>query len=208
MKGVIFVRVSKKEQDFERQLQDLRTIAKSMKINIIKEITEKIGGSTSNKKREGIQELLFLAQTGQIEKVLVQEVSRLGRSTVEVLKIVEELTKYEVSIYVQNFGIETLKDGKKNPVAQFLFTILAEFSRLEKETLRERILSGLAEARRKGVKIGRPKDSRKVDIDYLKGYPKVVKCLKGGFSLRQTAKLSEVSVNTVRRVKLALENKI
>ena len=58
--------------------------------------------------------------------------------------------------YVQNFGIETLKHGKRNPVAQFMFTLLAEFARLERETLRERILSGMDEARRQGIPIGRP----------------------------------------------------
>ena len=78
----------------------------------------------------------------------MSEVSRLGRSTVEVLQIVEELTQLGISIYVQNFGIETLKNGKRNPVAQFMFTLLAEFTRLERETLRERILSGMDEARR------------------------------------------------------------
>jgi DNA invertase Pin-like site-specific DNA recombinase len=205
MKGAIFVRVSKREQEFERQLYDLRDVAKKMDVTIVREISEKIGGSTSNKERDGIQEILAMARTGQIEKVIVQEVSRLGRSTVEVLKIVEELTDHGVSIYVQNFGLETLRNGKRNPVAQFLFTLLAEFARLERETLRERILSGLAEARRKGVRIGRPEGSHKKVDDYLRDYPKVVRYLKEGLSLRKTAKLGDVSINTVRRVKSALE---
>ena len=205
MKGAIFVRVSKREQEFDRQLHDLRDVASKMGVTIVREISEKIGGSISNKERDGIQEILAMARSSQIEKVIVQEVSRLGRSTVEVLKIVEELTDYGVSIYVQNFGLETLRNGKRNPVAQFLFTLLAEFARLERETLRERILSGLAEARRKGVRIGRPEGSHKKVDDYLRDYPRVVRYLKEGLSLRKTAKLGDVSINTVRRVKSALE---
>ncbi|SDY83116.1 recombinase family protein [Hymenobacter psychrophilus] len=154
--AVIFVRVSKKEQDYQRQVEDLRAVAQSQAVQVVAEIAEKISGAKRNQDREGIQQLLELSRRGAIQKVLVSEVSCLGHSTVEVLQIVEELTQLSVSIYVQNFGIETLKNGKRNPVAQFMFTLLAEFARLERETLRERILSGMDEARRQGVTIGRP----------------------------------------------------
>lgn len=215
MNAVIFARVSRKDQDYQRQLQDLRAVATGMgsgdnPVKVVKEITEKISGATRNRERASVQELLTLASQGKVDKVLVQEVSRLGRSTVEVLQVVEELTELGVSIYVQNFGIETLKKGRsgklqRNPVAQFLFTMLAEFARLERETLRERILSGMEEARRKGKKIGRPEGSHKEDQDYLKDYPSVIRNLKQGLSLRQTAKVCGVAVNTVRKVKSAME---
>lgn len=210
MNAIIFVRVSRKDQDYQRQLQDLRAIAASMNLVVVREIAEKISGAIRNQQREGIQELLSLAHQRKIDKVLVQEVSRLGRSTVEVLQVVEELTDLGVSIYVQNFGIETLKQGRngelhRNPVAQFLFTMLAEFARLERETLRERILSGMEEARRKGKKIGRPEGSQKQLQNYLKDYPSVVRNLKQGLSLRQTAKVCGVAVNTVRKVKYVME---
>ena len=221
MNAVIFARVSRKDQDYQRQLQDLRAVAASMgaaddPVKVVKEITEKISGATRNRERASIQELLTLASQGKVDKVLVQEVSRLGRSTVEVLQVVEELTELGVSIYVQNFGIETLKKGRtgspgdgklqRNPVAQFLFTMLAEFARLERETLRERILSGMEEARRKGKKIGRPEGSHKEDQDYLKEYPSVIRNLRQGLSLRQTAKVCGVAVNTVRKVKSVMES--
>ena len=125
-------------------------MAKSQSVQVVAEISEKISV---------IQELLRLSRRGAIQKVLVCEASRLDRSTVEVLQVVDELTELGVSIYpgrraVQNFGrcavaIETLKNGKHNPVAQFLFTLLAEFARLERETLRERILSGMDESERR-----------------------------------------------------------
>ena len=108
MNAIIFVRVSRKDQDYQRQLQDLRTVAATMGVIVVKEITEKISGATRNQERESIQELLSLVHQGSIDKVIVQEVSRLGRSTVEVLRVVEELTELGVSIYVQYFGIESL----------------------------------------------------------------------------------------------------
>ena len=125
-KGVIFVRVSKREQDYQRQIEDLRAVAHSQSIQVVAEIAEKVSGAKNNQERDGLQELLTMARKREINKVLVQEVSRLGRSTVEVLNVLDELTKLQISVYVQNFGIETLKNGKRNPLAQFMFTLLAE----------------------------------------------------------------------------------
>ena len=199
-KGVIFVRVSKREQDYQRQLEDLRALAKTQNLEIIAEIAEKISGVKDNQERDGVQKLLRLAQKGIIQKVLVQEVSRLGRSTVEVLKVLEELTSLRVSVYVQNFGFETLKNGKRNPIAQFMFTLLAEFARMERETLRERILSGMEEARRQGKHLGRPDGSLENRETFLKKYPSVVRNLRQGISVRKTAKICDTSINTVRKV--------
>ena len=206
-KGVIFVRVSKREQDYQRQIEDLRIVAQSQHVEIVAEISEKISGAKSNQERDGVQELLRLAQNGVINKVLVQEVSRLGRSTVEVLKILEALKALKISVYVQNFGFETLKNGKRNPIAQFMFTLLAEFARTERETLRERILSGMDEARRQGKHLGRPDGSTENKEAFLKKYPSVVRNLRQGISVRKTAKISHISINTVRKVSLFLNTK-
>ena len=200
-KGAIFVRVSKREQDYQRQLEDLRVVAQTQNVEIVKEIAENISGAKTNQERDGLQDLLTLARNHTIDKVLVQEVSRLGRTTVEVLKVLEEMTALGVSVYVQNFGIETLKNGKRNAIAQFMFTLLAEFARLERETLRERILSGMEEARQKGKHLGRPDGSNEDKEDFLKKYPSVARNLRLGISVRKTAKICDTAINTVRKVK-------
>lgn len=200
-KAAIFVRVSKRGQDYQRQVEDLRIVARSQQVTVIAEITEKISGAKKNEQRDGLQELLTMARGYSINKVLVQEVSRLGRSTVEVLKVLEELTTLGVSVYVQNFGLETLKNGKRNPIAQFMFTLLAEFARMERETLKERILSGMEQARRMGKHLGRPGGSKENKDAFLKKYPSVVRNLRAGISVRKTAKICGVAINTVRKTK-------
>jgi DNA invertase Pin-like site-specific DNA recombinase len=203
----IFVRVSKQAQDYERQIADLSHYAEQQGYSIVAIIAEKISGTKPNDERRGITELLALAQSRRINKALVTEVSRLGRRTSHVLAIIEELTEHGVSVYAQNYNLETLTpQGKRNPVAAILFTLLAEFSRLEKETLIERIHSGLEQARRNGKTLGRPHGTTKDDTALLKQYSAVVRLLKQHFSLRQTAKLAGVSVNTVRKVSNAMRN--
>ncbi len=201
-KVAIFTRVSTRGQDTARQEDDLQKVARARRFKVVRVIRETISGAASNEAREGVQQLLELARQKAIEKVLVQEVSRLGRSTSEILKVVEELTEQRVSIFVQNFNLETLKpDGSRNPLAQFMFTMLAEFSRMEREHLRERIMSGLERARRNGKKLGRPKGTTLPDDELLKKHGNIVRQLKSGQSIRNTAKICAVSPRTVQKVK-------
>lgn len=200
-----FARVSKRTQEVDRQVFDLAGAASRMSWEVVATFTEKVSGSTKNLKRPELQKLLELARSGVIDKVLVTEVSRLGRRTSEVLQIIEELTDLGVSIYVHGYGLETLTgDGKRNPIAQLMFTMLAEFARLEKEMLVERINSGLDEARRKGKHIGRAAGSVKSLDQLLKDHADVVRQLRAGKSIRDVAAITGKSEGTVKKVKKAL----
>ena len=88
-----------------------------------------------------------------------------------------------------------------------MFTLLAEFARMERETLRERILSGMDQARRQGKHVGRPDGSTENKEAFLKKYPSVVRNLRQGISVRKTAKICDISINTVRKVSLFLNTK-
>src|SRR5690606_4493977 len=112
----IFGRVSTKDrQDFKRQVVDMTKVAERNNYKVDSIITEKISGAKSNEERLGVQKLLKGAKNGTFQKVLVTEVSRLGRNTLETLKLVEELHKCGVSIYLHDLGTETLNsDGEMN----------------------------------------------------------------------------------------------
>ncbi len=114
----IFVRVSRQDQNYDRQISELREYAMAMNYQVICVISEKISGVKRNSERIGIDELLQLARNRQISKVLVLEVSRLGRDARETSNLLSQLTDLKVSIYTKSFNLETLDDnGKRNPIA-------------------------------------------------------------------------------------------
>ena len=201
MKAVILARVSKSTQDYERQVMELRKVAASRSYDIIEEIVSKHTGDTKNENRPDIQRLISLANQGAMQTLLVSEVSRLGRKTFEILKVLEILTEQGINIYVHNFKIDTLlPDGKRNPVGQLLFMFLSERARAEQEDRSERIKSGIEQARRNGIDLGRPEGKEDEKI-FLKRHKKVVASLQLGNSIRATMKVAGVAMATVQKVK-------
>ena len=87
-----------------------------------------------------------------------------------------------------------------------MLALLAEMARSEVELLRERIKSGLAEARRNGVRLGRPKGAVLERKSFLQTHRDIVRQLQAGQSVRNTGKIVGKSASTVQRVKKALGN--
>jgi len=146
-----------------------------------------------------------LARAGAIKKVLVHEVSRLARRNSIAHRFLETLDAHGVSLYWHQQGIDTLlPNGKRNPAAGIMFALLAEMARAERETLSERIKSGLQEARRKGRKLGRPEGSTASRKALLSKHADIVRKLKEGHSVRNTAKITGKGGSTVQRVKALL----
>ncbi len=203
---VIFVRVSTQEQNYQRQITELEEYARYRQYHVVALIKAKVSGYKKNSKRLDVEELLTIARAGTIRKVLLTEVSRLGRNARETEKIRGELDELGVSIYCKNLGMETLDEqGKRKPLANLLFGIQKEYADYERELLRERIISGQQEARRQGKHIGRKAGSVKSQQEVLSNYPRVVKQLKeGNNSIREIAAICGVSKNTVSKVKALL----
>ena len=198
----IFGRTSTQEQDYQRQVSDMGNIASKLNFNVVSIITEKISGAKKNSERLGIQKLLQEAKSGKFKKVLVTEVSRLGRNTLETLKLVEELHKLDISIYLHDLGSETLNDdGEMNMQTEMMLHMLSLFAKNERKTTIERIKSGMAQSRMNGVHCGRPKGTNENIEQFLSKYSKVVDGLKKGFSIRECVKLYDVSLGTVAKIK-------
>lgn len=152
-----------------------------------------------------LQRVLQLAAEGSIKKVLVHEVSRVARRPSVALTFVEMLETHCVSLYWHAQAIETLlANCKRNPAAAIMLALLSEMARAEKETLVDRIKSGLAEARRNGQTLGRPKGTTLETADFLAKHKDIQKLLKSGQSVRNAAKITGKGASTVQRVKAAM----
>lgn len=202
MKTVIFARVSTNVQDYDRQVNELTVLAKSNGWSVEAVFAEKISGAKANTERTELLNMISYVESNYIDKVLVTELSRLGRDTLQVLEVIEMLNKKEISLYIQNYAIETLtKEGKVNAMSQFLITILAEVARMERKTIRERVESGYNNYRANGGKVGRKTGYKKAEEAMKTQYIEEIKLLRKGYSLRNISKLTGTSINTIRKCK-------
>lgn len=197
--------MSTSKQETQRQRHELEAVAKSKGWQVVEVCEETVSGSADIQDRPALQRMLQLAAAGTIEKVLVHEVSRVARRPSVALTFVEMLEAHCVSLYWHAQAIETLLPNcKRNPAAAIMLALLSEMARAEKETLVERIKSGLAQAKRKGVKLGRPRGTTLPIADFLAKHKDIQRLIKGGQSVRNAAKISGKGASTVQRVKAAM----
>ncbi len=201
MTSVIFTRVSTNVQDNERQVQELKQYASNTNIDVLKVYKEKISGAKQNDERPILKDMVSFIKANDVDKVLIWELSRIGRNTIEVLKTIKMLNDNGVSLYIKNYNLETLNDdGSINPLSQFMIQILTSVSEMEKTQIRQRIKSGYEQYRKNGGKVGRKNGYKKNDVEVLSQYKEVAKLLKQGLSIRKVMKLTGKSSGTVQKV--------
>ena len=205
-KVVILARVSTDKQDYERQVNELTDYCRKMDWEVEKVFTNKVSGAKKNEEREEIQELISYVNSHKIRRVVCLEISRMGRNTLEALKVIQILNEHKVSLYVKNYNLETLdSEGRVNPVASLICTILLEVAAMERLTIKERMASGrdqyIEKCRREGIKMGRPSTYRKSDEEYKKQYQREISLIRKGLSLANISAITGTSINTIRKIK-------
>ena len=201
-KVVIYARVSTQGQDYERQLAELREYARKMEYEVVTEFFEKVSGTKTVSERQALTELLSFVERNNVNKVLIYECSRLSRRAIDFLTIIENLTVKKISVYILQNGLETLlPNGQPNPIAQLVMGILAQFNSMERSLIRSRMESGYNHYRSNGGKVGRKVGYQKSESDMKEQYVEEIKLLKKGYSLRNIAKITGTSINTIRKCK-------
>lgn len=203
-KAVIYARVSSSNdrQDTSRQIEDLKKYADSQNIKIVKIYEEKISGAKKIEEREILKNCLDYCKEESVNFLLLSELSRLGRSTLQVLRSLEILHEAKVSVYIQNLGIYTLQpNGNVNPIASILVTVMAEMANIERSNIQYRLNSGRENYIAKGGKLGRKIGSVKSPEKKKEEYKETISLLKKGYSVRNIAKLQGIGISTVQRVK-------
>ena len=205
MKVVILARVSTDKQEYNRQVVELTDYCTKMGWDVAKVFTNKVSGAKKNEDRSEIMEMLAYIEENKIDKVCVLEISRLGRNTLEALKVIELLNEKKICLFIKNYNLETLDaKGNVNPITSLICTILLEISSMERHTIIERMASGrdqyIAKCRATGKKMGRPSTYRKSDDTMREQYKKEISLLKQGMSLRNISIITGTSIMTIRKL--------
>ena len=205
-KVVLLARVSTDKQEYRRQINELKGFCEKMEWEIVEIFANKVSGAETIENRTEIVEMVEFVRENEVKRVVCLEISRLGRNTLEALKVIQILNENKVSLYIKNYNLETLNlDGSVNPITSLICTILLEIASMERLTIKERMTSGrtqyIEKCKREGKKMGRP-ESYKKDIEaYKLQYQRELGLLKKGVSLRNISAITGAAVNTIRKVK-------
>src|SRR6056300_1186718 len=182
IKAVIYSRVSSdsERQDTERQTKELIEYADKMGYEIIKVYEEKVSGFKKNEQRPVFSQMLSDVQANQIDKILVWELSRIGRSVLQSLQNIQTLHDLKVGIYIKNFNLETLNEDKTpNSLSMFMVQILFSVANMESKMTLSRLQSGYRNHIKKNGKksVGRKKGSVDSDEKILERHSDVARLL-------------------------------
>jgi putative DNA-invertase from lambdoid prophage Rac len=183
----IYCRVSTEDQSCERQERDLRAFAKRAEHEIVAVFRETASGAKNDLAER--KKVMALAQARKIDAILVTELSRWGRSTQDRVQTLDDLHSWKVSVLAQtglSFDLSTAS-GK------LMRTIMAGLAEFERDLIRERVKSGLAAAKARGVVLGRQVGQRPSD----KKAKKVLQLHEEGLSYRLIGRNVGLSKNTV-----------
>lgn len=206
MNVVIYSRVSSQSarQSTERQVVDLERFATGRGDKVVAVFEEKVSGRKANVDRPVLSRCLeyCIDPQNQVDMLLLSEISRLGRSTLEILKALDILHTHKVCVYIQNLNLETLRPDKTvNPLSSLVTTLLGELAAMERQGIIDRLNSGRELYIEKGGRLGRRPGSKKSLEQKREEYKEAISLLKKGYSIRNVAKLTNKSVSTIFKYK-------
>ena len=184
----IYTRVSTVSQSTEQQLFTLReTASRSADSSIVAEFTDTISGATDS--RPGLDACLLAARQKKFDVLYCYSIDRLGRSTKNLISVVDQLQDLKIDLFFYREGIDT-----STATGKCVFTILGSVAELERNLIRERVIAGLEKAKRNGVKLGRPSKMN----DGLKSAVRLLR--EKGMGIKQIAAQCQIGVGTVYSV--------
>lgn len=156
-----YLRVSTAEQDLEKNKADIALLANEKNLGWVEWVEEKISGVKDWKKRK-FGEVFGTLKKG--DAVIVSELSRLGRSTLQILEIMQQAKEKGIAVHAVKGGWSL--NGTME--SKIVLTMLAMISEIERDLISERTKEGLRARKEAGVKLGRPKGPGKSKLDQHK----------------------------------------
>ncbi len=186
MKAAIYARVSTNGngQSPEMQLHELREYAARREWEIAEYVDTAISGT--REKRPQLDKLMADARKRLVDAVVVYRYDRFARSLRQLVNALEEFRALGIDFVSLREGVDT-----STPNGRLIFGIFASIAEFERELIRDRVRSGLAAARARGKKLGRPR--RRVDRS------RVARLQTAGHSVNAISKLLKISRGTITR---------
>jgi len=138
-----------------------------------------------------------------VSEIVVEELSRLGRNTGDVIKTLEDFEKLEVNVFIRNLGIQSRPQGKKNPIWKMISSILSSMYEMELENIKERTMVGRQVFVQNGGVLGRPTGTPESEKQFLEKplTKKIIGKIKEGRSVSEITKFLECSSTTVTKAR-------
>lgn len=191
-KSAIYCRVSTDEQDCDRQEKDLLAYAARAGFEVVEIFRETASGARDDRLER--KKVLALAQARKIDAVLVTELTRWGRSTIDLITTLQELQSRKVSLIAQT-GLEF---DLSTPQGKLIATLMSGLAEFERDLIKERVRSGMAAAKSRGQKFGRQPGYIPAQVK-AKEF-QVLELIGQGVSYREVASRLKLSKNTVTRI--------
>jgi DNA invertase Pin-like site-specific DNA recombinase len=205
MEAIVWSRVSSISQDNQRQVLNLKQVAGEKGWTVKRVFEEKVSGTVKSTDRKEFNKLLEYLIQNDIKLVLISEISRIGRKVVDILNVVDTFHKRGIAIYVQQFNMVSMQDGKENPMVMLLLQMMSIGSEMENNLRKVRQSEGIALAKLQQKYNGRVEGSKANKDNQLQKYSDVVDLLKKSeLSIRRISTITSRSINTVRKVKQLL----
>ena len=157
-----YLRVSTDTQDLKNQKFEILNYCHRQKLRVNKWLSIEISSKQSTKDRR-IDELLALLKPG--DRLIVSELSRLGRSTGEVIQLINQLSEMKVELIAIKQSLKINTKNRKDMTSKVMVTIFSLLAELERDLISERTRTALAQAKAAGKKLGRPKGPGKSKLD-------------------------------------------
>jgi len=139
--------------------------------------------------------------------LVVEEFSRLGRNTGDVIQTLEWLEIFEVNVNVLNLGLQSRPNNKKNPIWKMISSVMSSLYEMELENIKERTMAGRAVYIQKGGKLGRPENSFENEREFLEKVKtkEIIKYINKNRTIREISKITNASNKTIIKTKRIAE---
>lgn len=200
-----YSRISTITQNANRQIENFKSHPYFKAENVY---VDKVQGNIPFLERSEAAKLFDLVTSKDYQEknitIVVDSIDRLGRNLVNTLQTIELFTINNINLQSLKEGFETMIDGKENPIAKVVVSVMASIAEMERDRIKERTQEGIKIAKAQGKFKGRKVGSTQTDQRLLQRHPVVVEKLKKGLTIRDISSITKKSTATIMRVKKTL----